>query len=85
MRPIKVMIDVDPQKIPELVCGDHSMQADSGTHQIAEAVAKALGIEEYLSRPDRIYELRRWVWERGNTSAFSSQEPEVVVLEMPAD
>ncbi len=85
MRPIKVTIDVDPQKIPELVCSDYSALADSGTHQIAAAVAKALGIEEYLSRPDRIYELRRWVWERGNTSAFSSQEPEIVVLEMPAD
>ena len=85
MRPIKVTIDVDPQKIPELVCSDYSLQANSGTHQIAAAVAKALGIEEYLSRPDRIYELRRWVWERGNTSAFPSQEPEVVVLEMPAD
>ena len=85
MRPIKVTIDVDPQKIPELVCSDYSMQADSSTHQLATAVAKALGIEEYLSRPDRIYELRRWVWERGNTSEFSSQEPEVVALEMLAD
>ena len=85
MRPIKITIDVDPQKIPDLVCSDYSKRTDSGTHQIAEAVAKALGIEEYLSRPDRIYELRRWVWERGNTSAFPPQEPEVVVLEMPAD
>lgn len=85
MQPIKITIDVDPQKIPDLVCYDYSENANSGTHQIAEAVAKALGIEEYLSRPDRIYELRRWVWERGNTSMFSTQEPEVVVLEMPAD
>ena len=58
MRPIKVTIDVDPQKIPELVCSDYSVQVGSGTHQIAAAVAKALGIEEYLSQPDRIYELR---------------------------
>ena len=85
MQPIKITIDVDPQKIPDLVCYDYSENANSGTHQIASAVARALGIEEYLSRPDRIYELRRWVWERGNTTTFSSQEPEVVVLEMPAD
>ena len=85
MRPIKVTIDVDPQKIPDLVCYDYTESANSGTHQIATAVARALGIEDYLSRPDRIYELRRWVWERGNTSSLFPQEPEVVVLEMPAD
>ncbi len=85
MLPIKVTIDVDPQKIPELVCYDYSTHSNNGTQQIAEAVAKALGIEDYLSRPDRIYELRRWMWERGNIVTFSTQEPEVVVLEMPAD
>ncbi|MXY45619.1 MAG: hypothetical protein F4Y44_01290 [Chloroflexi bacterium] len=85
MRSIKITIDVDPQKIPELVCCDYSVQADSGSEQMAIAIAKALGIEDYLSRPDRIYELRRWMWERGNSPAFDAYSPEEVVLEMPAD
>ena len=85
VRPIKITIDVDPQKIPELVCYDYSMHADSGSQQIAVAVAEALGIEDYLSRPDRIYELRRWMWERGDRLAFSSQQSDMALLEMPAD
>ena len=85
MRPIKVTIDVDPQTIPELVCCDYSEHPDNGTEQFATAVAEALGLEDFLSQPDRIYELRRWMWERGNTSTLSSQESEVLVLEMPAD
>ena len=85
MRPIKVTIDVDPQNIPELVCTDHSLLADDITEQIAIAIAKSLGIEDYLSQPDRIYELRRRMWERGNSFAFDAYSPEEVALEMPAD
>lgn len=86
MRPIKVTIDVDPQKIPELVCSDYSVQADSGNEQLALAVAKILGIEDYLSQPDRIYELRRWMWENGDTLILLTQATEdAVPLEMSAD
>ena len=85
MHPIKVTIDVDPQKIPDLVCSDYSRHENSGTQQIAEAVAKALGIEDYLSQPDRIYELRRWMWERGNSRALPEEVAEAIALEMPAD
>ena len=85
VQPIKVTIDMDPQKIPELVCADYSLLADEITEQIAIAIAKALDIEDYLSQPDRIYELRRWMWERGNSFAFDAYSSEEVALEMPAD
>ncbi len=85
MQPIRITIDVDPQKIPDLVCCDYSAHVDNGGQQIAVAIANALGIEEYLSRPDRIYELRRLMWERGDTLALSLQSLEAVALEMPAD
>ena len=86
MRPIKITIDVDPQKIPELVCSDYSVHADSGSEQLAIAVAKVLGIEDYLSQPDRIYELRRWMWEKGDTLTLPPQATEETApLEMSAD
>ena len=86
MQPIKITIDVDPQKIPDLVCSDYSVHSDDGSRQIAVAVAKALGIEDYLSQPDRIYELRRWMWERGDSFAHhSSHVNGVAPFEMSAD
>ena len=86
MRPIKVTIDVDPQKIPDLVCRDYSVDANSSSQQIAVAVAKELGLEDYLYQPDRIYELRRWMWERGNSVPFSSVvDDSVAVMEATAD
>ena len=86
MRPIRVTIDVDPQKIPDLVCCDYSVNTNSSSQQIAVAVAKELGLEEYLYQPDRIYELRRWMWERGNSVPFSSAVSDsVAVMEVTAD
>ena len=86
MRPIKVTINVDPQKIPDLVCCDYSVNANSSSQQIAVAVAKELGLEDYLYQPDRIYELRRWMWERGNSVPFSSVvDDSVAVMEATAD
>ena len=86
MRPIKVTIGVDPQKIPDLVCCDYSVDANSSSQQIAIAVAKELGLEDYLYQPDRIYELRRWMWERGNSVPFSSAVSDsVAVMEATAD
>lgn len=85
MQPIKITIDVDPQKIPEMVCCDYSAHADEASRQIAVAVAKALGIEDYLSRPERIYELRRWMWEHGDAVRLYSQASDAVELEMSAD
>ena len=86
MRPIKVTIDVDPQKIPDLVCRDYSAQANSSSQQIAVAVAKSLGLEDYLYQPERIYELRRWMWERANRVSFAPLvDDSVAVMEATAD
>jgi len=77
---------VDPQKIPDLVCCDYSVNANSSSQQIAVAVAKELGLEDYLNQPDRIYELRRWMWERGNSAPLSSAvNDSVAVMEATAD
>ena len=78
MPPIRVTIDVDPRNIPALVCRDYSGEAESGNLQIATAVAKALGIEDFLSQPDRIYELRRWMWERGDSLVLPSEVVETI-------
>ena len=86
VRPIKVTIDVDPQKIPDMVCCDYSLHPNDGTEQIAVAVAKALGLEDYLYQPERIYELRRWMWEQGNNVSFSSLvDDSIVAMEATAD
>lgn len=79
MQQIKITIDVDPQKIPELVCCDYSVHPDNGTEQIAVSVAKALGLEDFLSQPDRIYELRRWLWEQRELMAVSSSKVDEMV------
>ena len=86
MHSIKVTIDVDAQKIPELVCRDYSAQANSSSQQIAVAVAKSLGLEDYLYQPERIYELRRWMWERANRVSFAPLvDDSVAVMEATAD
>ena len=79
MQHIKITIDVDPQKIPELVCRDYSAHPDYGTEQVALSVAKALGLEDFLSQPDRIYELRRRLWEQRELMAASSLKADGMV------
>ena len=70
MQPLRITIDINPQHIPDIVCGDY---ADAGSadarYLIAAAIAQALGVEEFLSQPDRVYELRRRIWERGDIVA----------------
>ncbi len=85
MRPMKVTIDIDPHKIPDIVCCDHAHDGDSNCHRIAEAIAEALGIQDYLARPDRIYELRRLVWERGDSLSLLSVGDEAAPFEASAD
>ena len=85
MQPIRVTIDVDPQKVPDLVCSDYSAKGGNSDRQIALALAEALGIEEYLSQPERIYELRRWMWERGTRLAAQPAIADAVLLELTAD
>lgn len=66
MQSVSVTIDVKPQEIPELVCLYHQEEQQNSRYKddIACAVAEALGVQEYLSRSDRIAELRRTLWER---------------------
>ena len=65
MQAVSVNIDVRPFDIPTLVCADHQEKASNSDYlgAIAKAVAEILGIEEFLSEPERIDELRRRLWE----------------------
>ena len=58
-------IDLDGRHVPELVCMGYPSALSGNEHvaAIAKAMAKSLGIEEYLGRADRIHELRRAMWE----------------------
>ncbi len=85
MHPIKVTIDISPHKIPDIVCCDHSHDGDANCHQIAVAIADALGIQHYLARPDRIYELRRLLWERGDRFTVLSAGNESAPIEASAN
>ena len=66
MQAVSVKIDVKPFDIPTLVCSDHSEDhPDAGyVRVVAKAVADALGLEEFLSKPGRVDELRRRLWEQ---------------------
>ena len=66
MQAVSVKIDVTPFDIPTLVCSDHlEDQPDAGyVCAIAKALAETLGLEEFLSKPERVDELRRRLWEQ---------------------
>ena len=66
MQALKVAINIEPRDIPDLLCArsvDDSRLAEYVT-ALAVAVAEELGLQEFLSRPDRVHELRRILWER---------------------
>ena len=69
MQPISVNIAVQAMHVPALVCGHYSDQDPSVSYNsvVALAVAESLGVEEFLFKPERIHELRRLLWEQGNT------------------
>ncbi len=85
MQPIRITIDVDLDRVPDIVCSDYSVTGNDSDHKIALALAEALGIEEYLSKPERIYELRRWMWEKENGLASESELSDAAFLELSAD
>lgn len=70
MQPVTVNITIQSRHIPHLVCSDYSQAESDGAYDavIAEAVAKTLGVEEFLFHPERIHELRRLLWEQGNAA-----------------
>ena len=62
-------IAVQAMHVPALVCGDYSDKELGASYNpvVAVALAQALGVEEFLFKPERIHELRRLLWEQGNT------------------
>jgi hypothetical protein len=66
MQAVRIALDIKTRDVPALVCSDYSESASGNEHvaSIARAVAAALGVQEFLSRPDRINELRRRLWEK---------------------
>ena len=70
MQAIRVAINIEPRDIPDLLCArrvDDSRLAEYVT-ALAEAVAEELGLQEFLSRPNRVHELRRILWERDESA-----------------
>jgi hypothetical protein len=76
MAQIRVTIDIDSRDIPELVCGQRLDEPRLAEHLagVADALANDLGLHGYLSRPDRIEELRRALWEAAPWSLESQLE-----------
>lgn len=66
MQTVRVAIDVSPRDIPSLVCAHGAKGKDNTGYSgaISEALAKALGVQEFLYCPERIDELRRVLWEK---------------------
>jgi hypothetical protein len=65
MAQIRITIDIDSRDIPELVCAQHLDETRRARHlaDVAYAVANDLGLHDFFSRPDRVEELRRMLWE----------------------
>lgn len=68
MQPISVNVAVQAMHVPALICSNYSGQDPSVSYSsvVAAAVAQALGIEDFLFKPERIHELRRLLWEKNN-------------------
>lgn len=70
MQTVRVAIDVNPRDIPNLVCSHLAGSKDDAGYSsaISEALAEALGVQEFLHCPERIHELRRFLWEKDQRS-----------------
>ena len=76
MDTISVNVAVQAMHVPALVCGNYSKQDPSLSYDsvVAVAVARALGLEDFLFKPERIHELRRLLWERSNIGQKSAAD-----------
>ncbi len=66
MQEVSITIDVKARDIPTLICGSDRVNATSDAGYvsvIANAVAETLGLQDYLSHPNRVDELRRLIWQ----------------------
>ena len=64
MQALTVAIDIEPRDIPDLLCAPSVDDSRLAEYVTVLAVAEELGLQEFLSRPDRVHELRRILWER---------------------
>jgi|AP45_3_1055517.scaffolds.fasta_scaffold90475_1 hypothetical protein len=73
MQTVRVAIDVNPRDIPNLVCAQSAdIKENPGySSAISEALANALGVQEFLHQPERIDELRRVLWEKDQRADVS--------------
>ena len=77
MQNVRVAIDVNPRDIPNLVCSHFTGSKDDAGYSsaISEALAEALGVQEFLHCPERLHELRRVLWEKDQRSESGFQAP----------
>ncbi|MCH8826195.1 MAG: hypothetical protein J4O08_05570 [Chloroflexi bacterium] len=65
MQPVSININVKSQDIPTLICTDYSKQNQFTSYisDMAESLARSLGVEDFLHNPSRVDELRRRLWQ----------------------
>lgn len=70
MQPIRIALDINPRDVPVLVCSESSDVEEKSEYKgaISEAIAEALGVQEFLHKPERLNELRRFLWEKDQRS-----------------
>ena len=70
MQTVRVAIDVNPRDIPNRVCSDAMGGKDTTGYStaISEALANALGVQEFLHCQEREHQLRRVLWEKDQRS-----------------
>ena len=70
MQPVRIALDINPRDIPVLVCSESPEDEAKSEYKsaISEAIAEALGIQEFLNKPERLNELRRILWEKDQRS-----------------
>ena len=70
MRAVNITITLDLRHIPDLVCSSKLENSRLSDHvaAVAEEIADAMGLQEFLHRPDRVHELRSMLWEEDHPS-----------------
>ncbi len=77
MQSVKVVVDINPRDIPTLICSKEPHETTpeaTYTCAIAQSIAEALGVAEFLHQPERIHELRRILWEKDQAFAIENLE-----------
>ena len=66
MQSVQVTLDIRTQDIPDIVCAPESVGGvgSAFSSDLARELATRLGVQDYLSKPDRVADLRRVLWQR---------------------